>query len=76
MCEPPERWSSLPMDTRDSGGVTSALPASWETNSSATSVVLPRVPLSATGRYRCEVSGEAPAFTTISDHGDLVVIRK
>ncbi|GBP64227.1 hypothetical protein EVAR_38714_1 [Eumeta japonica] len=32
-CEPPEyRWSTLFMESRDSGGVTSALPASWVGN--------------------------------------------
>ena len=27
-----------------------------------------------TGRYRCEVSGEAPMFATDSAYGDLLVV--
>ncbi|XP_014203715.1 uncharacterized protein LOC106636004 [Copidosoma floridanum] len=43
-------------------------------SSSERSVVIHRVNLDSSGRYRCEVSGEAPAFNTISDHSDLVVV--
>lgn len=32
--------------------------------------------LSSTGRYRCEVSAEAPSFQTVSDHGDMVTVGK
>ena len=27
-----------------------------------------------TGRYRCEVSTEAPSFATVSNYGDMVVV--
>ena len=30
--------------------------------------------LTSSGRYRCEVSGEAPSFTTVAEHGDMVTI--
>ncbi|KAJ6649672.1 hypothetical protein Bhyg_04911 [Pseudolycoriella hygida] len=39
-------------------------------------VVLQSVNLSTTGRYRCEVSAEAPSFQTVSDHGDMIVVEK
>lgn len=45
-------------------------------NSTDTVVVLRRVTIQSTGKYRCEVSGEAPAFQTISDHGDMMVVGK
>ncbi|XP_066600806.1 cell adhesion molecule 2-like [Prorops nasuta] len=38
------------------------------------SVVLNNVQLSSGGRYRCEVSAEAPAFQTVSDHADMTVV--
>lgn len=37
-------------------------------------VVLQSVNLSSTGRYRCEVSAEAPSFQTVTDHGDMTVV--
>lgn len=43
-------------------------------NSTDTQVVLDNVSLASTGRYRCEVSAEAPSFQTVSDHGDMVVV--
>ncbi|XP_055710116.1 uncharacterized protein LOC129805900 isoform X2 [Phlebotomus papatasi] len=43
-------------------------------NSTDTLVVLQSVNLSASGRYRCEVSAEAPSFQTVSDHGDMIVV--
>ncbi|KAL7045587.1 hypothetical protein ACKWTF_002266 [Chironomus riparius] len=43
-------------------------------NSSDNQVVLENVTLASTGRYRCEISGEAPSFTTVSDHGDMIVV--
>lgn len=43
-------------------------------NSTDTQVVLTNVTLKATGRYRCEVSAEAPSFQTVSDHGDMIVV--
>lgn len=45
-------------------------------NSTENQVVLKSVNLSSTGRYRCEVSAEAPSFQTVSDHGDMVVVGK
>ncbi|XP_046421833.1 uncharacterized protein [Neodiprion pinetum] len=43
-------------------------------NSTERSVVLQKVTLMSSGRYRCEVSAEAPSFTTVSDHADMLVI--
>lgn len=43
-------------------------------NSTDNAVVLKSVNLSSTGRYRCEVSAEAPSFQTVSDHGDMIVV--
>lgn len=37
-------------------------------------MILVSVNLSTSGRYRCEVSAEAPSFQTVSDHGDMVVV--
>lgn len=45
-------------------------------NSTDSVVVLNSVNLSTTGRFRCEVSGEAPSFQTVSDHGDMIVVGK
>lgn len=36
--------------------------------------MLKDVSLQSSGRYRCEVSAEAPSFQTVSDHGDMVVV--
>ncbi|XP_076631050.1 cell adhesion molecule 2-like isoform X2 [Colletes latitarsis] len=43
-------------------------------NSTERSVVLKNVNLTSSGRYRCEVSAEAPAFQTVSDHADMTVV--
>ncbi|XP_055840348.1 uncharacterized protein LOC129907891 [Episyrphus balteatus] len=43
-------------------------------NSSDTIVTLRRVTLSSTGLYRCEVSGEAPAFNTVSESEKMTVV--
>lgn len=43
-------------------------------NSTERSVVLYSVNLMSTGRYRCEVSAEAPSFQTVSDHSDMLVV--
>ncbi|XP_011146977.1 uncharacterized protein LOC105187702 [Harpegnathos saltator] len=43
-------------------------------NSTERSVVLQSVNLMSTGRYRCEVSAEAPSFQTVSDHSDMLVV--
>lgn len=43
-------------------------------NSTNTQVVLQSVNLSSSGRYRCEVSAEAPSFQTVTDHGDMTVV--
>ena len=37
-------------------------------------MVLRRVDRDSSGRYRCEVSAEAPAFNTVSDHADMTVV--
>jgi hypothetical protein len=34
------------------------------------------VNLSSSGRYRCEVSGEAPSFNTVDGYGDMTVVGK
>ncbi|XP_046388915.1 uncharacterized protein LOC124157893 [Ischnura elegans] len=43
-------------------------------NSTESTVVLSSLNLSSSGRYRCEVSAEAPSFQTVSQHGDMVVV--
>ncbi|XP_065093322.1 uncharacterized protein LOC135713992 [Ochlerotatus camptorhynchus] len=43
-------------------------------NSTANQIVLNNVTLASSGRYRCEVSAEAPSFQTVSSHGDMVVV--
>ncbi|CAG9765448.1 unnamed protein product [Ceutorhynchus assimilis] len=43
-------------------------------NSTEYSVVLSSVQLSTSGLYRCEVSGEAPYFQTVTDHAYLMVV--
>ena len=44
--------------------------------SNATQVTLTDLILASTGRYRCEVSTEAPSFATVSHFGDLIVVGK
>ncbi|XP_036340051.1 uncharacterized protein LOC118749364 isoform X1 [Rhagoletis pomonella] len=36
--------------------------------------MLSNVNMQSTGRFRCEVSGEAPSFQTVTEHGDMVVV--
>jgi hypothetical protein len=36
--------------------------------------VLEKVTLSSSGRYRCEVSGEAPSFNTVEGYGEMNVV--
>lgn len=43
-------------------------------NSTENHVVLSSVQLSSTGVYRCEVSGEAPYFQTVTEHARMVVV--
>ncbi|XP_016964365.1 uncharacterized protein LOC108034102 isoform X1 [Drosophila biarmipes] len=43
-------------------------------NSSDTQILLRRVTLQSTGVYRCEVSGEAPAFNTVSESETMTVV--
>lgn len=43
-------------------------------NSGESQVYLHSLDLSSSGRYRCEVSGEAPSFTTVSEHSDMVTV--
>ncbi|KAF2904250.1 hypothetical protein ILUMI_01925 [Ignelater luminosus] len=43
-------------------------------NSTENQVVLSSVQLSTTGVYRCEVSGEAPSFQTVTEHGHMMVV--
>ncbi|XP_011638668.1 uncharacterized protein LOC105428206, partial [Pogonomyrmex barbatus] len=45
-------------------------------DSTQRTVVLRSVNLMSTGRYRCEVSAEAPSFQTVSDHSDMTVVGK
>ena len=39
-------------------------------------VTLTHLKMASTGRYRCEVSMEAPSFATVSNYGDMVVVGK
>ncbi|XP_039284268.1 uncharacterized protein LOC111056050 isoform X2 [Nilaparvata lugens] len=43
-------------------------------HSNESQVLLTDLTLSSTGRYRCEVSAEAPSFQTVSEHGDMVTV--
>ncbi|XP_043644649.1 uncharacterized protein LOC122614193 [Drosophila teissieri] len=43
-------------------------------NSSDTQILLRRVTLQSSGLYRCEVSGEAPAFNTVSESETMTVV--
>ncbi|XP_017155431.2 uncharacterized protein LOC108164295 [Drosophila miranda] len=43
-------------------------------NSSDTQIILRRVTLQSSGLYRCEVSGEAPAFNTVSESETMTVV--
>ncbi|ALC39735.1 beat-IIIc, partial [Drosophila busckii] len=43
-------------------------------NSSDALVSLLNLNLQSTGRFRCEVSGEAPSFQTVTQHGDMNVV--
>ncbi|XP_075153240.1 beaten path IIIc isoform X2 [Haematobia irritans] len=43
-------------------------------NSTDVYVTLREVNLQSAGRFRCEVSGEAPSFQTVTEHGDMVVV--
>lgn len=45
-------------------------------NSTNDQVVLDPIELASTGKYRCEVSAEAPSFQTVSDHGEMTVVGK
>ncbi|KAF0312138.1 hypothetical protein FJT64_017129 [Amphibalanus amphitrite] len=44
--------------------------------SDETRVTLLRLDMSSTGRYRCEVSAEAPNFDTVNSKGTMVVIER
>ncbi|XP_037927259.1 uncharacterized protein LOC119661829 isoform X2 [Teleopsis dalmanni] len=43
-------------------------------NSSDAIVTLRNVNLQTAGRFRCEVSGEAPSFQTVTEHSDMIVV--
>uniref|UniRef100_A0A182SYB3 Ig-like domain-containing protein n=1 Tax=Anopheles maculatus TaxID=74869 RepID=A0A182SYB3_9DIPT len=43
-------------------------------NSTSEQVILDPLDLSSSGKYRCEVSAEAPSFQTVSDHGEMMVV--
>ncbi|XP_055597730.1 uncharacterized protein LOC129747504 [Uranotaenia lowii] len=43
-------------------------------NTTNTQLVLDPIELNSSGKYRCEVSAEAPSFQTVSDHGDMTVV--
>lgn len=47
-----------------------------KTQSDAHKVTLRRLTIDSTGRYRCEVSTEAPSFATVSNYNDLYVVGK
>ncbi|XP_066901242.1 cell adhesion molecule 2 [Halyomorpha halys] len=42
--------------------------------SNESQVTIGPLELSSSGRYRCEVSAEAPSFQTVSDHGDMLTV--
>ncbi|KAK4886533.1 hypothetical protein RN001_002804 [Aquatica leii] len=58
-----------PVQVFQSNGVTVDLH-----NSTENQVVLSSVQLTTTGTYRCEVSGEAPSFQTVTEHGHMMVV--
>uniref|UniRef100_A0A1B6GB06 Ig-like domain-containing protein n=3 Tax=Proconiini TaxID=565685 RepID=A0A1B6GB06_9HEMI len=43
-------------------------------HSNESQVLLTALDLDSSGRYRCEVSAEAPSFQTVSDHADMVTV--
>ena len=45
-------------------------------NSNERNVTLISLTLESTGRYRCEVSTEAPSFATVSSYNDMYVVGK
>ena len=47
---------------------------SLQAGSNESSITLVNTSLASTGRYRCEVSTEAPMFSTESKYGDLLVL--
>ena len=47
---------------------------SFQNLSNSSMMTLLNVSLASTGRYRCEVSTEAPMFSTESKYGDLLVV--
>lgn len=44
--------------------------------SNANRLVLRSISAETAGRFRCEVSAEAPSFETVSGHADMTVVRK
>lgn len=44
--------------------------------SNANRLVLRSITAETAGRFRCEVSAEAPSFETVSGHADMTVVRK
>ena len=47
---------------------------SVQVRSNSSTLVLAGLVVGSTGRYRCEVSTEAPMFSTESKYGDLLVV--
>ena len=47
-----------------------------KTQSDERKVTLRRLTIESTGRYRCEVSTEAPSFATVSSFNDMYVVGK
>ena len=47
-----------------------------KTQSDERKVTLRRLTIESTGRYRCEVSTEAPSFATVSAYNDMFVVGK
>ena len=45
-------------------------------NSNERKVTLKSLTIESTGRYRCEVSTEAPSFATVSSYNDMYVVGK
>jgi len=47
-----------------------------EKHSTAESVVLRTLELASSGKYRCEVSAEAPSFQTVTNHSSMLTVGK
>ena len=72
-CSLPKTWSDH-RPGKSEYDPTDSINWSPQTHSNQTSLSLTNLEVMSTGRYRCEVSTEAPMFSTESGYGDLLVI--